>query len=60
MVRGLLGWLAKVGGGDVHWALSWCGGRNVCGIGKCVIRNKVWKVSYTVQRPRWVSEQEMY
>jgi len=53
VVRGLLGWLAKVGGGgDVHWAVSWCGGRNVCDIGKCVVRNKVWKVSYTDQRPR--------
>jgi len=55
VVRGLLGWLAKVGGGgggDVHWAVSWWGGRNVCDIGKCVVRNKVWKVSYTDQRPR--------
>lgn len=53
MVRGLLGSLAKVGGGgDVHWAVSWCGGRNVCDVGKCMVGNKVWKVSYTDQRPK--------
>lgn len=49
MVRGLLEWLTKVGGGDVHWALSLFGGRNVCDIGQCVVRNKVWKVTKQIR-----------
>ena len=53
MVRGLLGWLAKVeSGGDVHWAVSWCRGRNVCDTGQCMVRNEFWNVIFTNQRPR--------
>lgn len=49
------------GGGDVRWAFSWCGGRNVCDIGKCVVRNKVGEGKlHRSETKRWVSQQEVY